>query len=75
MHRQLKVFLASNSFFVFAMGMFGPIYAIFVQEIGGDILTAGSAWAIFMITSGIGIFIMGKIVDRIQKEKPILMLG
>ena len=55
--------------------MLGPIYAIFVQEIGGDILAAGSAWATFMITSGIGIFLMGKLVDKIQREKPILMLG
>lgn len=75
MHKQLKLFLAANSFFIIALGMFGPIYAIFVQEIGGDILAAGSAWATFMITSGIGIFFMGRIVDKIQKEKEILMTG
>ena len=75
MHKQLKLFLTANSFFIVALGMFGPIYAIFVQEIGGDILAAGSAWAIFMLVSGIGIFFMGKFVDKIQREKPVLMLG
>lgn len=74
-HKQLKLFLVANSFFIIALGMFGPIYAIFVQEIGGDILAAGSAWAVFMITSGIGIYIMGKVVDKLQREKPILMWG
>lgn len=75
MHKQLKLFLGVDSLFVLAAGMLGPIYAIFVQKIGGDILAAGSAWAIFMLVSGIGIFLMGKIQDKIKKDKPIIILG
>lgn len=75
MHRQLKFFLAANSFFVLAMGMFGPIYAIFVEEIGGDILAAGTAWSIFMIISGIGLFLMGNLQDKIKRDKPFIMAG
>lgn len=75
MHKQLKLFLILNSFFVFAMGMFGPIYAIYVQNIGGDILSAGTAWAIFMIISGVGILVMGKVQDKIKNDKPAIMLG
>jgi len=75
MHKQLKIFLYLNSFFILATGMFGPIYAIFVQDIGGDILAAGSAWAVFMIISGIGIFIMGKVQDKLKKEKPMMIIG
>ena len=75
MHRQLKFFLLINSFFTFALGMFGPIYAIYVQNIGGDILDAGFAWAIFMIISGIGILAMGKLQDRIEHDKPAIIIG
>lgn len=75
MHKQLKLFLAANSFFVFAIGMLGPIYAIYVQEIGGDILDAGTAWAIFMITSGVGILFMGKVQDKIKKDKAVMVTG
>lgn len=75
MHKQLKLFLIGNSFFVLAVGMFGPIYAIFVQQIGGDILAAGAALAIFMIISGVGMLLMGKIQDRIKKDKPPIILG
>lgn len=75
MHRQLRLFLAMNSFFVFAAGMLGPIYAIFVQGIGGDILAAGTAWAIFMIVSGVGILFMGKIQDKIERDKPAIIIG
>lgn len=75
MHKQLKLFLAANSFFVLAAGMLGPIYAIFVKEIGGSILDAGSAWAVFMIISGIGMVLMGKVQDNLKREKPMMMLG
>ena len=75
MHKQLKLFLISNSFFTLAAGMFGPIYAIFVNQIGGDILAAGSAWAVFMIISGLGTLLMGKIQDKLKKEKPVILIG
>jgi len=75
MHKQLKLFLTVNSFFVLATGMLGPIYAIFVQQVGGDILAAGTAWAIFMITSGIGILFMGKLQDKIKRDKPVILIG
>ncbi len=75
MNNQLKLFLTATSFFVLATGMFGPIYAIFVLRIGGDILTAGTAWAIFMIISGVGIFFTGKVLDRLKKDKPAIILG
>ena len=64
-----------NSFFVFAMGMFGPIYAIYVQKIGGDILAAGIAWAVFMIISGVGILLMGNIQDKIKRDKTSIIVG
>ncbi len=75
MHKQLQLFLIVNSLFVLAMGMFGPIYAIFVQKIGGDILAAGTAWAVFMVVSGVGILLMGKIQDKIKKDKLSIILG
>ena len=70
-----RLFLLANSFFVLALGMFGPIYAIFVQQIGGDILDAGAAWSIFMIISGVGMLIMGKVQDMLKREKPMILLG
>lgn len=75
MHKQQKLFLAANSFFALAAGMLGPIYAIYVQKIGGDILAAGTAWALFTIISGVGILLMGRIQDSIAKEKPMIVIG
>lgn len=75
MHKQLKFFLTATSFFALAIGMFGPIYAIFVQEIGGDLLAAGTAWSIFMVTSGAGILLMGKLQDKVKSDKLSMVLG
>lgn len=75
MHKQLKLFLVADSFYVLAMGMLGPIYAVFVQRIGGDILEAGTAWALFTISSGIGVFLMGRFQDKIKKNMIFLRVG
>ena len=75
MNKQLKIYLTMFSFFVLAEAMLGPIYAIFVKNIGGDILAAGSAWAVFMIISGIGVFLMGKFQDKIKNDRKFIIIG
>ena len=66
MRRILKILILSSFFINLAAGLFGPIYAIFVEEIGGDLLTAGTAYAIFAIASGSLIFMLGKWEDKVN---------
>jgi MFS family permease len=54
--------------FTFGAGLYGPIYAIFINQIGGDILEAGIAWSIFMIVMGTLEIPFGKLVDRYNKK-------
>ena len=49
MNKNLKLLLLTASLFLFAGGLFGPIYAVFVEDIGGDLLTAGAAFGTFSI--------------------------
>ena len=65
----------ADSFYILAFGMLAPIYAVFVQRIGGGILEAGTAWAIFMISSGVGMFFMGNFTDKIKKNKVFIVIG
>ena len=71
MRKRVKLLLWSDIMFMVAGGMLGPIYAIFVQDIGGDILTAGGAWAAFAFATGLLILLMGKIEEH---KKKILMV-
>jgi MFS family permease len=54
--------------FTFGAGLYGPIYAIFVNQIGGDVLEAGIAWSIFMIVMGTLEIPFGKLADKSNKK-------
>ena len=55
--------------------MLGPIYALFVQDIGGDILDAGLAAGMFTATAGIVVFFSGRLSDRIKESELVVALG
>lgn len=53
-----------------AEGLLGPIYAIFVQKVGGQILDASGSQALFLLVYGVSIFL----VARIKTAKEFLTL-
>ncbi len=69
MHKVLKILIFSSIFYNFAAGLFGPIYAIFVQEIGGTILTASIAWSVYTFFIGALMLIFGRMEDKFNKRK------
>lgn len=73
MHKAIKILISASLFYNFAGGLFGPIYAIFVERIGGDILTASSAIALYNIVMGILLLIFGKMEDKINKRKVVVL--
>ena len=75
MRRELKILLMASAFSVLAGGLFGPIYAIFVEEIGGDLLTAGAAYSIFAIASGVLIFLISRWEDHVKHQENLVILG
>lgn len=75
MKKWLRILLFADFFMLLAMGMLTPIYAIFVERIGGDILAASGAWAIFTFTSGFFIWVFGKWEDRIKHLEKMIFLG
>lgn len=75
MRKQLKILLFSSALFTLAGGLFGPLYAVFVKEIGGDLLTAGAAYSAFAIASGILIFFVSKWEDHVKHLEKLVILG
>lgn len=74
MHKILKILISSSIFYNLATGMLGPIYAIFAERIGGDIVIASSAIAIYTAVIGVLILIFGRFEDRLDKKK-VFILG
>jgi MFS family permease len=58
-----------------AGGLFGPIYAVFVEEIGGDLLTAGAAYSGFAIAAGILIFLISRWEDHVKHKEKLIIAG
>jgi len=73
--KSLKSLLLISGFFTFAGSMFSPIYAIFVKEIGGDITTASSAYAVFWMTAGLLTLFAGKLEDKLKETELAIMVS
>ncbi len=75
MRKELRVLLFSSGLFLLAGGLFGPIYAVFVKNIGGDLLTAGGAYSAFAICAGLLVFLISKWEDRYKYQERLVVLG
>ena len=69
MRSEYKILLLAGLITNFGGNLIGPFYAVFVQKIGGSILDIGYTTTIFSIASGILMILMGKISDKLNKEK------
>lgn len=76
-HRRfaLRVLLITNGLVLLSAAMLGPIYALFVRDIGGDILDTGLAAGVFTATAGVVVFFFGKMSDRIRESELVVALG
>jgi len=52
-NKALRILLVTNALILLAAAMLGPIYALFVKEIGGDLMDASIAGFIFAISAGL----------------------
>lgn len=75
MKQTIKILLLSSFFINLAAGLFGPLYAVFVLQIGGDLLTAGVAYAGFSIALGIMIFFLGSWEDRVKHQEKLIIIS
>ncbi len=75
LNRGLRILLLTNSFVLMAGAMLAPIYALFVEKIGGDLLSASITSAIFALTAGVTSLFIGKYADKKGKDVPLLVGG
>ena len=73
MHKALKILIISSMFWNFSIGLLTPIFAIFVQQMGGGIIEASRAWFLYTLLVGVSIVTFGQIEDKISKRKMFLI--
>lgn len=59
-----KFLLITNGLIFLGEAMLGPIYALFIADLGGSILSAGIAGGVFALVAGTLTLIVGKVSDR-----------
>lgn len=72
MTRKGKILLWASNIWNFADGMFGPLFAVFTEQIGGNILDISWAWSIYLMVTGCCVIFVGKISDHVPKEKLLI---
>jgi len=58
-----------------ATALFGPIYALFVKEIGGGLIDAGIAFGVFSFTAGLVTLVSGTLSDKVKEVELVIVLG
>ncbi|MFZ3077899.1 MAG: MFS transporter [Candidatus Aenigmatarchaeota archaeon] len=74
MNRYQKVLLLSSFIWFFGEGLLGPLFAIFTQKIGGDILELTGAYAFYLITMGVLTIFVGRFSDH-HSKKYLMTIG
>ena len=72
---QRTLFIAAQ-LSAFSQGLLAPLFAVFVQSIGGTAVSIGGAWALFQIMSGIVIIGLGRVLgDGLRCRMLVLIAG
>lgn len=70
-----KVLLYSSNLWYFGEGMFGPLFAVFTQKVGGDILDITGASAVYIIVYGLLTIWVGKLADYKDNKRKLIIAG
>lgn len=70
-----KLLIGSYWLSLFAEGIILPIYAVFVQNIGGDILDASWAMATFLVTQGIFTILVHRFSRTAKNRIAVMIIG
>ena len=71
----LKILIVADAFNIFANAMLGPIYAVFVEKVGGGVLSASGAAAIFAFTAGVLIYFLSRFEDSPRHWKRLMIVS
>lgn len=74
-NKQIRILLFTNGLILIASAMLGPIYALFVEKIGGDLLDASYAFGIYALAAGVTTLVSGKYADKMKENELIVVAG
>ncbi len=75
MHRVIKILLLAALFANFAEGLYTPVYAAYVENMGGGLSDAGLSWSVNLIVFGILAMFLSRVETRSKRRAAYLFGG
>ena len=73
--RTVKILLLGANIWYFGEGMLGPLFAIFSEKVGGDILDITWAWATYLVITGVFYIIVGRLLNNKEIKVKVMVFG
>jgi len=70
-----RIFTIVSSFWGIAMGLFGPFYVLYIQDIGGSLENLGIAFGIMVFAQSFVSYFAGKYSDRFGRKPFLIIVG
>lgn len=70
-----RLLLLGANVWYFGEGMLGPLYAVFAEKVGGDILDITWAWAVYLIMTGFFYILVGKFISGKPYKTKVMVIG
>ncbi|MFH0713381.1 MAG: hypothetical protein V1722_02360 [Candidatus Micrarchaeota archaeon] len=75
MRREIKLLLLTNAFFVFAINLFAPLFAIYIQRIDVSIVHVGAIYSVYIFAVGAFALLINKMKKSREYAVLFLILG
>jgi MFS family permease len=75
MNKSLKTLFTFNAIFVFASYLLGPLYAIFVKNIVGDVLAISITTSVLLVSTTLFTYLISKYGDKVKEKEYLLIAG
>jgi MFS family permease len=75
MNKYAKNLLIGGNIWYLGEGMLGPLFAVFSERVGGDVLDVSYAWALYLVISGILTIVVGRVADKFKCNEQLLVSG
>ncbi|VVB61353.1 Uncharacterised protein [uncultured archaeon] len=75
MRKQIKHLMLINSFFVFAINMFAPLYASYIQKMDVGVVNIGGIWSFYILSVGILAYFVSRWKHSREYVSHLLILG
>lgn len=70
-----KNLLIAGNIWYFGEGMLGPLFAVYAQRVGGDVLDISWAWATYLMVTGLLYIVVGRLTDKRGQREKIMVIG